>query len=137
MHRTGVSMFKEFCKMVRESLQDNATGRYSHARILSMLVALAATVFMWKLIILGGMALEYFIAYLAYGAGHQSLNKFLDNRDTTRVTDAETRRLEAQRVADRQTYESESASSARISRARVTREEIYTDDDLPRPPRNY
>ncbi len=71
-------------KMVKESLQDNATGRYSHSRVIAMLVAVAATIFMWKLIILGGMNLEYFIAYLAYGTGHQSLNKFLDNKDAAR-----------------------------------------------------
>ena len=84
-------MFKEFCKLVKESLQDNATGRYSHARIIAMLVAIAATIFMWKLIILGGMNLEYFIAYLAYGTGHQSLNKFLDNRDGHRNAEAKSK----------------------------------------------
>ena len=46
-----------------------------------MLVAFAATVFIWKLIILGGMTVEYFICYCAYGTGHQTLNKFLDNRN--------------------------------------------------------
>ena len=66
--------------IIVESLKDNRTGHYSHARIIAMLVAIAATVFMWKLIILGGMNLEYFIAYLAYGTSHQSLNKFLDNK---------------------------------------------------------
>ena len=81
-------MFKEFCKLVKETLQDNATGRYSHARVIAMLVAFAATMFIWKLIILGGMSIEYFIAYLAYGTGHQSLNKFLDNRDASRVADS-------------------------------------------------
>lgn len=86
-------MFKELCKLFKESLQDNATGRYSHARVIAMLVAIAATIFMWKLIILGGMNLEYFIAYLAYGTGHQSLNKFLDNRDTTRVEEAKKKAL--------------------------------------------
>jgi hypothetical protein len=50
-----------------------------------MLVAFAATIFMWKLIILGGMSLEYFIAYLAYGTGHQTINKFLDKRGGTPV----------------------------------------------------
>ncbi len=132
--------------MVRESLQDNATGRYSHARILSMLVAVAATIFMWKLIILGGMSLEFFIAYLAYGAGHQSLNKFLDNRDGTRLTEVEMRKIEAQRLASRDLYNNgqrdsyseqdfDTVASTRIARARVTREEIYTDEDIPKPPR--
>lgn len=69
-----------------DSLKDNATGLYSHARIIAMLVAFAATVFMWKLILMGGMNIEYFIAYLAYGTGSQTLNKFLDNRDPTRST---------------------------------------------------
>jgi hypothetical protein len=70
----------ELKKLIKESLQDNTTGRYSHARVIALLVALAATVFMWKLIIAGGMTIEFFIAYLAYGTGHQTLNKFLDNR---------------------------------------------------------
>jgi hypothetical protein len=43
---------------------------------------------MWKLVLLGGMSIEYFLAYLAYGTGTQSLNKFLDNRDGTRDTQA-------------------------------------------------
>jgi len=49
-----------------------------------MLVAFAATIFMWKLILLGGMSLDYFVAYLAYGTGHQTLNKFLETRDKAR-----------------------------------------------------
>lgn len=84
-------MFKELCKLFKESLQDNATGRYSHARVIAMLVAVAATIFMWKLIILGGMNLEYFVAYLAYGTGHQGLNKFLDNRDASRAEESKKR----------------------------------------------
>lgn len=81
-------MYQTFCKMVRESLQDNATGRYSSARIISMLVAIAATVFMWKLVLLGGMSIDYFLAYLAYGSGNAGLNKFLDNKDSARVEQA-------------------------------------------------
>jgi hypothetical protein len=81
-------MFDTFCQIVRESLQDNATGRYSSARVIAMLVAVAATIFMWKLVILGGLSIDYFIAYLAYGTGTASLNKFLDNKDTTRSDQA-------------------------------------------------
>lgn len=124
-------MFKEFCKMVKESLQDSATGKYSHARILSALVALAATIFIWKLIILGGMSVEYFIAYLAYGAGNQSLNKFLDNKDDSRTIGAETRRIETQRMANREMYEQQSSTVIKTDR------EVYTDEDIPRPARNY
>jgi hypothetical protein len=53
-----------------------------------MLVAIAATVFMWKLVILGGMSIDYFIAYLAFGTGNSGLNKFLDTRDTARTAQA-------------------------------------------------
>ncbi len=81
-------MWNTLARVFRESLQDNATGRYSSARVIAMLVAIAATVFMWKLVIVGGMSIEYFLAYLAYGTGTQSLNKFLDNRDGTRDTQA-------------------------------------------------
>lgn len=72
-------------KIFDDSLKDNVTGLYSHARIIAMLVAIAATIFMWKLIIMGGMSLDYFIAYLAYGTGAQTLNKFLDTRDPQRT----------------------------------------------------
>lgn len=75
-------------KILDDSLKDNATGQYSHARIIAMLVAFAATIFMWKLIIMGGMSIDYFISYLAYGTGAQTLNKFLDNRDPTRPAQA-------------------------------------------------
>jgi hypothetical protein len=64
-------------QIFQESLQDSR-GRYSHARIISMLVAIAATVFMWKLIITSAVTIDFFVAYLAYGTGHQTINKFLD-----------------------------------------------------------
>lgn len=70
---------KSLKQIILEAIQDPA-GRISHARIISMLVAIAATVFIWKMIITGGMTVDYFIAYLAYGTGHQTLNKFLDFR---------------------------------------------------------
>jgi len=71
-------MWEGLQRIFRESLQDNTTGKYSHAKVIAMLVCIAATVFMWQLIITGGMSLEYFISYLAYGTGSQSINKFLD-----------------------------------------------------------
>jgi hypothetical protein len=78
-------MFKTLATVFKESLQDNVTGRYSSARVIAMLVAFAATVFMWKLVLLGGMTIEYFMAYLAYGTGSAGLNKFLDNKDPQRA----------------------------------------------------
>lgn len=50
----------------------------SHSRFIALLVAFSATVFMWKLIIMGGMSIQYFVAYLLYGMGHQTVNKALD-----------------------------------------------------------
>ena len=81
-------MFATIGKIIKESLQDNATGRYSSSRLIALLVAFAATVFMWKLVILGGMTIDYFMAYLAYGTGTASLNKFLDNKDGARTDQA-------------------------------------------------
>lgn len=81
-------MWNTLARIFKESLQDNATGRYSSSRVIAMLVAIAATVFMWKLVIVGGMSIEYFLAYLAYGTGTAGLNKFLDNRDSTRDVQA-------------------------------------------------
>lgn len=80
-----MNFFKKLFNIVDESLKDSVTGCYSHARIIAMLVAIAATIFIWKLIITGGMSLDYFIAYLAYGTGSQTLNKFLDTKDPKRM----------------------------------------------------
>jgi hypothetical protein len=55
-------------------------GQYSLARVISLLVAIAATAFVWKLILMGGLSVDIFIAYLAYGMGNQTLNKLLDIR---------------------------------------------------------
>lgn len=84
-------MFKFLGNLTKECLQDNTTGGYSHSRVIAMIVAIAATVFIWKLIILGGMSIEYFVAYLAYGTGHQTLNKFLDYRGAAASKAAETK----------------------------------------------
>jgi hypothetical protein len=81
-------MFDTLGRVFKESLQDNATGRYSSSRVIAMLVAIAATVFMWKLVLLGGMSIDYFMAYLAYGTGTVGLNKFLDTRDGARTEQA-------------------------------------------------
>lgn len=82
-------MLETIGKIVTESLQDNATGRYSSSRVIALLVAFAATVFMWKLVILGGMTIEYFTAYLLYGTGSMGVGKFFDNRDVARHAQAE------------------------------------------------
>jgi len=103
-------MFKTLGRVFRESLQDSATGKYSSARVIGMLVAVAATIFIWKLIILGGMSVEYFIAYLAYGSGTASLNKFLESRDNTRYEQA-------------------------MAMMPAKPEAPLTDDDIPRPSR--
>lgn len=67
-------------KLFKETLQDNTTGKFSHAKIIVMVAALAATVFMWKLVIMGGMTIEYFVAYLTWCTSHQTINKYLDVR---------------------------------------------------------
>ena len=90
-------MFKEFCKIVKESLQDNATGRYSHSRVIAMLVAIFSTMLIIKLTWGGGLTIDYFIAYLSFGVGHQSLNKFLDNKDSSRSAEA-TKRIQSSHV---------------------------------------
>lgn len=74
-------------KLFRETLQDNTTGKYSHAKIIAMLAAIAATIFIWKLIILGGMTIEYFIAYLTWCTSHQTINKYLDIRNGAVIKD--------------------------------------------------
>ena len=77
---TSISnFFVTLTDIIKDSLKDES-GHYSHARIIAMLVAFGATVFMWKLTITGGMSIEYFFGYLAYGTGHQTLHKFLDRK---------------------------------------------------------
>jgi len=92
------SMFDSFCTIMKESMQDNATGKYSHSRIIAMLVAFGATAFMWKLAIMGTLTIEYFLAYLAYGTSYQTVNKLLDNKDDARMTQA--RAMNAPRLTD-------------------------------------
>lgn len=53
-------------------------GKVSHARLIALFVGVSATAFMWKLTITGQLTTEYFVAYLAYGVIHQSLNKSLE-----------------------------------------------------------
>lgn len=53
-------------------------GNLSHARLIAVLVGFSATVFMWKLTIMGQLTVEYFMWYLGYGVVHQNLNKCLD-----------------------------------------------------------
>jgi hypothetical protein len=67
-------------KFFKETLQDNTTGKYSHAKIIAMIAAVAAPIYMWKLIIIGGMTIEYFVAYLTWCTSHQTINKYLDVR---------------------------------------------------------
>jgi hypothetical protein len=77
--------FATLSTMIKEACKDKATGQYSHSRIIAMLVAFGATVFMWKLSIVGSLTIEYFLAYLAYGTGYQTVNKMLDNKDGART----------------------------------------------------
>ena len=59
-------------------------GKVSQSKVITLVVAFAATVFMWKLVLLGGMSVDFFIAYLACGSGHGLLSKFIDTKDTNR-----------------------------------------------------
>jgi hypothetical protein len=66
--------------LLQEILKDRQ-GKYSHARLISLIGAVAASVFIWKLIVLGGMTPEYFLLYLIYVSGQQLVNKHLDNKN--------------------------------------------------------
>ena len=78
---------EELCRFFKENLQDTRTGKYSHAKVIACLGFCALTFFMWKLIILGGMSVEYFIAYACYCTGHQTINKFLDGKQKNKATE--------------------------------------------------
>lgn len=72
----------ELCKFFKDCLQDGRTGRYSHAKVIACLGFFALTFFMWKLILAGTMSVEFFICYAAYCTGHQTINKFLDGKNS-------------------------------------------------------
>lgn len=80
-------MFDELKKIFTDILQDKKTHTYSLSKVIAFVGFIAATVFIWKLIILGTLTLDFFCAYLIYTTGTQTFNKFLDGRivhkDTT------------------------------------------------------
>lgn len=58
-------------------LQDDK-GNYSHARLIALLVGFSATFFMWKLMVMSQMTIDYFLYYLGYGVIHMNVSKALD-----------------------------------------------------------
>ena len=110
-------------KILDDAVKDNATGHYSHSRIIALLIAFGATVFMWKLILLGGMGIEYFLGYLAYGTGQMTMNKFLDNKDTARSDQAKFKN----RISDNET-DAPMYTSTRP--ARRVKEDLDNEDDM-------
>ena len=58
-------------------LQDDK-GNYSHARLIALLCGFSATLFMWKLTVMGQLTETYFMYYLTYGVVHMNVSKALD-----------------------------------------------------------
>jgi len=58
---------KKLLRILDESIKDNVTGQYSHSRIIALIIGICASIFMWKLVIMGELTIEYFMGYLAYG----------------------------------------------------------------------
>lgn len=69
----------EIVLLLKQILKDT-NGKYSHARVISFIGFIALTVFMWKIIIIGAMNIEFFIAYATYCTGTQTINKWLDTK---------------------------------------------------------
>ena len=63
--------------MIKEFLKDGK-GNFSHARLIALLGGFSATLFMWKMVIMGSVNEYYFGFYLIYCTGHQTINKALD-----------------------------------------------------------
>lgn len=63
-----------------EILQDNRTGKFSHAKVIAVLGFFAATIFIWKLIIMGTIGIDFFTVYLVYCTGTQTINKWIDKK---------------------------------------------------------
>ena len=80
-------MREEISKFIREILQDNTTGKYSHSKMIAVFGFFAVTVFLWKMIITSALTIDFFIAYLTYCTGAQTLNKLLDVKNKTRSND--------------------------------------------------
>ena len=59
-------------KFIYDILTDNS--KYSQARLISLVGFICLSFFMWKLILIGGMQVDYFIAYAAYCTGTQTIN---------------------------------------------------------------
>lgn len=68
---------KNFFNILRLAITDGK-GDISHARIIAMIVAISASVFIWKLTLTGKLTELYFLYFLGYGVIHQNLNKCLD-----------------------------------------------------------
>jgi hypothetical protein len=64
-------------KSFRCFLEDDR-GNLSHARLIAVMVAASATVFMWKLTIMGELTETYFLYYLIMGVVHMNISKSLD-----------------------------------------------------------
>jgi len=75
-------VLKETFKFLKEILQDNRTGKYSHAKVIAVCGFFAVTAFLWKMILTGALTIDFFIAYLTYCTGTQTLNKLLDTNKT-------------------------------------------------------
>jgi hypothetical protein len=63
--------------MLTDLLRDGK-GNLSHARFVNLLCGCCASLYCWKLVILGGFNETFFGLYLLYGAGQQTINKALD-----------------------------------------------------------
>lgn len=61
-------------------LVSDKDDRVSHARFLNLFIGVCACLYCWKLVITGEFTETYFMWLLLYGAGQQTINKFLDLR---------------------------------------------------------
>lgn len=84
----------ELVLFFRQILKDNQTNTYSQAKVISLLGFVCLTVFMWQLIIVAAMSIEYFVGYAAYCAGNLTVNKWLDGRNRHLNPDDQSHRTE-------------------------------------------
>lgn len=64
--------------MFLKGLVSDSHGNYSHARVIALLVGISATVFLWKLTLMGELTEVYLAYYLSYGVVHMNVSKALD-----------------------------------------------------------
>lgn len=70
---------------INDLLKDDS-GKYSLSKVILCMVAISATILLWKMVLLKETTDMIWVGYLAFGTGHASMNKFLDRKKNNEGT---------------------------------------------------